>query len=102
MSHAATATRAGLTRCGSCEKLLRSGNKKIRLIAEACMHKVLGVEPQTERLGYELAQCRKPIGRPWYNNSDFTTITLEFEWRSYVFTHTHYDECSNDHFLRRS
>ena len=93
-----------------CKRLLNNKNKKIRLISEACLHSITGIKPKTAEVlqgplahrqrAYDLAKCRTEL--PKKLSKDVRYIITHFDWRNYVFQHTHYDECDNGSFRRRS
>lgn len=68
----------------------------------------LAVEP--DRLGYFLAEkCRvyiKPFGEPFFQDEDLENLRKKmlrrFDATDYVWANTHYDECDNGFFFRRS
>lgn len=84
-------------------------NQVLKLFAEAMCHEVLRYKPQTERLGYELADISRKyngdFSRVIFTDEErylFKKVLNYLDWCSYIFNHTHYDECSNGFFFRRS
>jgi hypothetical protein len=78
-------------------------NKFLVLCAEAMLHDNLEQQPTTERLGYELADIKESSSKlTKEQKSIYNKINQVFDVYNYIFSHTHYDECSGDYFFRRS
>ena len=84
------------------EQAKKSRSEWILWHAEAMMHANLKVKPTTERLGYALANGRCPKTISSKNNKLLDSICVEFDKADYIFRTTHYDECENGHYFRRS
>lgn len=83
-------------------------------IAEAMLHRKLGHKPTTKELGYALADdysmLHRDLGYPFNFKKQipadvFKTLKemqMHFDLTDYIFAKTHYDECDNGFFRRRS
>lgn len=96
-----------------CKRIVKnaadSSNEAIRLLVEAFNHFKTGEKPTTERLAYQLANIygtyRGELKSAVETDEDkriLRDVLSQFDVVDYVFTHTHYDECSNGFFFRRS
>lgn len=85
------------------KEAIRSDCEAIRFLAEAMLHTRQKVKPSVEKLGYELASLnydsRKENDE---TNKLYRRLLQKIDVTDYVFAHTHYDECSNGYFFRRS
>lgn len=87
------------------KEAIRSDCEAIRFLAEAMLHVRQGVKPSVEKLGYELANLDyiyKSNRENEETNALYRRLIRKLDITDYVFAHTHYDECSNGHFFRRS
>ena len=91
--------------------LLESKHVLLRLAGEAVLHEYCDVVPKTPDLGYTLAEYHEQIF-DWALNEKkapeeykwLRKIEIDTGWElsNYVLKHTHYDECNNGYFFRRS
>ena len=81
-------------------------NSKLQLIAEAMRHVVLKEKPTTENLGYTISEfSEKDLKNIPTNENEkilLKNVLSNIDIIDYVFATTHYDECSNGFFFRRS
>jgi len=79
--------------------------KEIKLVAVAAKHKVLGIVPEIDRLGYLLDDHYRALQSRDYPPeflSYLDALSTFFSISDYVFNHTHYDCCADGRFHRMS
>lgn len=113
--------RIELRRLQLCREAIDMGNEKLSALAVAMMRWYYYTTPiekidlnydlpcEVEKLGYYLAQCgvgRDAIFGKFFEDEKLEEmrrrILNEYDTSSYIFATTHYDECSNGRFFRRS
>lgn len=76
----------------------------VNYLCQACLHIHFDIEPSEKRLSYEIAQ----VGINPYSEleshvlEDIKPLLQKCNLTDYVFQYTHYDECHNGYFFRRS
>lgn len=83
----------------------------LSFLADAFLHEKLRIKPAEPKFGYVIAKLYQTITENSERNRDklsqevfliINKIVSRFDVPEYVFRHTHYDECSNGRFFRRS
>jgi hypothetical protein len=88
----------------SCQ-IMGTMNEPLNKLGEALRHRVLKEKPTTERLGYALADIYQELNQIPQNEREeklLRDVLSHLDVADYIFSHTHYDECSNGYFFRRS
>jgi len=86
-------------------KVAQTDNGDLKLLAEAMRHVVLKEQPTTPKLGYEIASIDAKQNQIPKNDEELKLLGRVLGYlnvSSYVFGNTHYDECSNGFYFRRS
>lgn len=81
----------------------KSQNEYIRMLGEARLHDLNKVKPTTPKLGYFLAD--NSFDHDGSTETDeylYSELRKGFDISDYIFSTTHYDECSGGHYFRRS